>query len=622
MVDLTRNDPLQPVREVIDAGRLDEALLLLRNAAQQQPENAEVYCLAGQCLLQLGDLEAALDAFQRAIRVKSDWPAPYLGAAEALAARGDAYGSMQAILHVLNLVPNDARATRQLLSLLARLRPDSHLPALEPALQACFSHPTIDPTPLTHLCAGQLYFKLGAIAAEDEEKVARLASLGEADTELLCLYLSRVVNCDPQLERVLTALRRYLCLRADLERTEDLPKGLIAALAQQCFLNEYVFVAADDELRRLEEVQRSLREMTVDSEATAVAFALAACYGPPPIDAAGQQAAKELAERHPWLGDLALGSVAEPAEEAQLEKDIPMLQPVSDECSLSVQAQYEFNPYPRWQVPPAPEQSPIISDIRRRFSHRQDIGDRAGTTRVLIAGCGTGYEPIDIALRDSNLAVTAVDLSRKSLAYATRMARAAGCDNIDFVQADILDLRAIEREFDLIICTGVLHHMADPLAGWQVLRDLLAAEGMMRISLYSACARRHVRAARERIEARVGSTDPQQIREVRRWMLEEGQGPDFAPLLQSEDFYSMSGCRDLLFHVQEHQFTLPGIQEALARLNLRFCGFDPPDASLLRLFSRANANPEALLDLGSWDRFEQANPDVFARMYQFWCEPE
>ena len=295
---------------------------------------------------------------------------------------------------------------------------------------------------------------------------------------------------------------------------------------------------------------------------------------------------------------------------------------MADKCSLAVQAQYEINPYPRWQVLPAPEKSPVVHELRRRYSQHTNVGEQTATASVLVAGCGTGYEPIDIALRDSDLAVTAVDLSRKSLAYAKRKAQAAGCNNIEFIQADILDLGAMDREFDLIICTGVLHHMADPLAGWQVLRELLAPTGMMRISLYSAYARRIVRAAREQIDAGEDSTDPDKIREVRRRMLEDTEARDFAPLLTSDDFYSMSGCRDLLFHVQEHQFTLPRIEEALVRLGLRFCGFEPPDASLLQFFSRANPGPDALLDLGLWDRFEQANPDIFAGMYQFWCEPQ
>ena len=84
----------------------------------------------------------------------------------------------------------------------------------------------------------------------------------------------------------------------------------------------------------------------------------------------------------------------------------------------------------------------------------------------------------------------------------------------------------------------------------------------------------------------------------------------------------MSGCRDLLFHVQEQQFTLPQVQSALNELDLRFCGFELVDASLLKAFSVQNPAPEALRDLEKWDNFEQENPNAFAGMYQFWCEPK
>ena len=89
----------------------------------------------------------------------------------------------------------------------------------------------------------------------------------------------------------------------------------------------------------------------------------------------------------------------------------------------------------------------------------------------------------------------------------------------------------------------------------------------------------------------------------------------------SDDFYSMSGCRDLLFHVQEQQFTLPKIQAALDKLDLRFCGFDLGDASLLETFSAQYPGAVAQRDLEKWDIFEQENPRIFAGMYQFWCEP-
>ena len=91
-------------------------------------------------------------------------------------------------------------------------------------------------------------------------------------------------------------------------------------------------------------------------------------------------------------------------------------------------------------------------------------------------------------------------------------------------------------------------------------------------------------------------------------------------LLWSDDFYNVSGSRDLLFHALEHQFTLPDIRSALDRLGLRFCGFDPANPNVLRAFSAAHSDSDALLDLDAWDRFEHANPTVFAEMYQFWCD--
>ena len=39
------------------------------------------------------------------------------------------------------------------------------------------------------------------------------------------------------------------------------------------------------------------------------------------------------------------------------------------------------------------------------------------------------------------------------------------------------------------------------------------------------------------------------------------------------DFYSLSGCRDLLFHEKEVQFTIPQIAEIIMKLNLKFLGF-------------------------------------------------
>ncbi len=79
----------------------------------------------------------------------------------------------------------------------------------------------------------------------------------------------------------------------------------------------------------------------------------------------------------------------------------------------------------------------------------------------------------------------------------------------------------------------------------------------------------------------------------------------------------MSECRDLLFHVQEHQFTIPEISAFLAETGFTFVGFETPArGAYLRRFP----SDQAAVDLANWTTFEIENPSTFAQMYQFWIQ--
>jgi hypothetical protein len=88
---------------------------------------------------------------------------------------------------------------------------------------------------------------------------------------------------------------------------------------------------------------------------------------------------------------------------------------------------------------------------------------------------------------------------------------------------------------------------------------------------------------------------------------------------QSSDFFNTSTCRDLLFHVQEHRFTLPEISRFLAESQLSFIGFalDPPTK---RLYAEQFPDDRMMADLAQWDAFEQEHPETFAGMYNFWVQ--
>ena len=74
--------------------------------------------------------------------------------------------------------------------------------------------------------------------------------------------------------------------------------------------------------------------------------------------------------------------------------------------------------------------------------------------------------------------------------------------------------------------------------------------------------------------------------------------------------------RDLLFHVQEHRFTIPQIKDCIDTLGLDFCGFDTPRERFQLKFTAK----DDIHDLDKWAAYEEANPRAFAGMYQFWCQ--
>ena len=89
-------------------------------------------------------------------------------------------------------------------------------------------------------------------------------------------------------------------------------------------------------------------------------------------------------------------------------------------------------------------------------------------------------------------------------------------------------------------------------------------------------------------------------------------------IMTYSDFYSLSEFRDLLFHVQEHRFTIPIIKDHLDKLGLKFCGFERNKA--ISYFKVANANSDDPYDLDQWEAYEKINPEAFTGMYQFWCQ--
>ena len=398
----------------------------------------------------------------------------------------------------------------------------------------------------------------------------------------------------------------------------SLPLSALAAMAHQCHATEYVHDESDDEVAWVAKLRNAIAATRAASDPVPLHwYGLYACYRPLHTLDDAKAIADELASTA--LALLGTRQIREPLEEARLRGTIRALTEVVDDVSTAVRSQYEANPYPRWlRVERDVAQTSVAGFLRSLFptANLADLPDTPA--RILVAGCGTGRHPIGTARRFPDASVLAVDLSLTSLAYAERKTRELGLGSIEYRQADILALGGLGERFDVVDCTGVLHHLEDPVAGWRILCSLLRPAGVMRVGLYSELARRHVVRARELIAEAGFAPTPSGIRACRSAILARQDDPLLARVARGEDFYSLSGCRDLIFHVQEQRFTLPRIADLIATLGLEFVGFEWPDTDAPARYRARFPDDPALVDLDRWHRFETDRPDTFVLMYQFW----
>jgi len=385
---------------------------------------------------------------------------------------------------------------------------------------------------------------------------------------LLVPLLTRTLLRHPGWESLLAALRAWMLC------TEEVPAKALTALAAQALYTEYAWWAEPAELARLSAADASRRALYI-----------------------------------------------EPDDGGALRRDaaaISVLALTQDGVSVAVREMYEESPYPRLvslhRKPPAPL-ARVIGPLLPGVTGLPD----ADPLQVLIAGCGTGQQAISAASRYQNAEVLAVDLSRASLAMATRAAQARELSNLTFHQADILALGQLERRFHLIEAGGVLHHMADPLQGWKVLAGRLLPGGLMKIGLYSEAARFAVVAARAFVAENSFLPTSQGIREARRALMALPEHHPARAVVRSPDFASLSGTRDLIFHVCEHRYTLGRLGQELDELGLELLAFQHSRPEVASWYAEIAPADVAQTNLAVWERVEATHPEAFAGMYQFWC---
>ena len=222
------------------------------------------------------------------------------------------------------------------------------------------------------------------------------------------------------------------------------------------------------------------------------------------------------------------------------------------------------------------------------FGGRQSFGDGF---RVLVAGGGTGDHTIFLAeqLRDYDARITYMDISRSSMEIARERARVRNLNNIDWHHRSILDAATMDMApFDLISCTGVLHHLPEPERGLEALRGILAPDGAMSLMLYGRVGRMPVYAGQELmrlvndgvenpgLKTRHARSVVQRLPQTN-WLLRD----DRPNRVLNEFLDDESNLNDVLLHQQDRAYNVLEIYEFLAGAQLELVEFtsfhsDPP----------------------------------------------
>jgi Flp pilus assembly protein TadD/2-polyprenyl-3-methyl-5-hydroxy-6-metoxy-1,4-benzoquinol methylase len=612
-----------------EQGRLDDALASAAQAVALAPRFTRALNNMGAILKDLGRLDEALAVYRRVLQIQPKCTDAMNGLAEALAARGDPTRGLETIIQSLKITAT-AKAKRAFVDIVKSRSWISDNAELRTAMIRALAEAWERPSELAHTSASLIknHALTGAcvkraarawprhLSASELFGVGGLAAL--AEDELLCTLLVSANNADIDIERFLTMARRTLLEAGIHNNADDTGLPFYAALANQCFLNDYVFIHDEDEIRQAEKLRDTLVQSLKAGRIVSPIQILAVAAYCPLHSLPGADRLLEAAWAEP-VAAVVIQQVREPQEEARIRAAIPRLTPIEREVSCRVRSQYEENPYPRWvRIPQIEIASTVSGYLCRKFPFASF--QRQGSCEVaeiLCACCGAGQMALEIA-QSLKGRILGVDLSLKSLGYAKRKALELGISSIEFAQADVMELGALGRSFDLVECSGALHYFADPFAGWRILLSLLRPGGHMLLGLYSKVARRGIMAMRERIAQWDYGSSPNDIRRCRQDLRDLEKTPDLG-ILNTYDFFGVSTCRDLLFHVQEQQVELREIAAFIREHDLTFLGFET-DKATLQAYRRRFSDDPAATNLDHWQTFENDNPKTFSRMYMFWVQ--
>ena len=242
---------------------------------------------------------------------------------------------------------------------------------------------------------------------------------------------------------------------------------------------------------------------------------------------------------------------------------------------------------------------------------------------ILVAGCGTNQAAV-IAYTNPSAHIVAIDVSRASLDHHRWLQQRYGLDNLELHQLPIEDVASLDRDFDLIITTGVLHHMAEPGSGMRALAGCLRPEGVLAVMLYASYGRIGVQMMQSVFKDLGLQQDESSLDVVRDAISQLSPLHPLASYLQiAPDLGDDAGVVDTFLHGREEAYSIDECRALVESSGLVFqdlflrASYYPPTPTTSPFFTAVAAMPREQ----QWSIMQRINASN-ACHYFLACRPE
>ncbi|OJZ72606.1 SAM-dependent methyltransferase [Mycobacterium paraffinicum] len=288
--------------------------------------------------------------------------------------------------------------------------------------------------------------------------------------------------------------------------------------------------------------------------------------------------------------------------------------------------------YDRWEYPPP------VTDLAEWTKTHWDWFDPYWAHRVLwpnreykpdldilIAGCGT-FQAALFAFMNRTAKVVAIDVSRKALRHEQYLKDKHGLDNLELHLLPIEEVGTLSRDFDLIVSTGVLHHMADPLTGLKALGGCLRADGALGVMLYAKYGRIGVEMLESAFRDLGLRQDDASVQMVKEAIAVLPADHPVRPYLKgARDLVSDGALVDTFLHSRQRSYTVAECLDLVGAAGLAFQGwfhktpYYPHD--VVAPASEFQALLNQLPDVKMWSVMERLQPTNATHFFMA-CRPE